>query len=180
MLTIDDIKVYPQNAKIHPIEQQRAMASIVGVVGWRQPSLVNQKGYLVVGLGRFLTWLRFKDEYNLKPIWIIDDKGNTIHGEPEKTPLTEEQERAYRLADNKLNESDWKMDLVVEELKLLSDEMIDLTGFDRNLLFENEENFDEEKAIEEAVKNPLGVKSGDLYLLGGKVLCPKCKKETSI
>jgi len=29
--------------------------------------------------------------------------------------LTEEQAKAYRLADNKLNESEWDMSLVIEE-----------------------------------------------------------------
>ncbi|MGD0576503.1 MAG: hypothetical protein ABSA74_00295 [Candidatus Staskawiczbacteria bacterium] len=179
-MTIDDIKIYPKNAKTHPPEQLKSLALIVKEVGWRQPVVVNQEGYAVVGNGRLMAWQKYKKEYGLRPIWVIDDKGNTIHGEAEKTPLTEEQEKAYRLADNKLNESDWEMDLVVEELKGLSDEMFDLTGFDRSLLFEDEESFDEGKAIEEAVKNPLGIKSGDLYLMGGKVICPKCKKETNI
>jgi hypothetical protein len=77
--------------------------------------IVNQEGVIVVGHGRYATWQKYKDE--LKPIWVMDDMGNTLHGAPETTPLTKEQETAYRLADNKLNESEWDMSLVIEELK---------------------------------------------------------------
>jgi len=43
--------------------------------------------------------------------------------------LTEEQAKAYRLADNRLNESEWDMALVMQELRTLSAPMVDLSGF---------------------------------------------------
>lgn len=170
-MIIDDIKIYQKNAKLHPDSQLKSLALIVKEVGWRQPVVANQEGYAVVGNGRLMAWLKYKDEFKLKPIWIIDDKGNTIHGEAEKTPLTEEQERAYRLADNKLNESAWEMDLVIEELKLLSDEMIDLTGFDKDLIIDtSDDDFDLD---EEAKKiGAPKIQFGDLYGIDGhKILC---------
>lgn len=82
--------------------------------------------------------------------------------------LTEEQAKAYRLADNKLNESDWDMKLAVDELKELSKEMAELTGFDLDLLIEPEEKDDE---VPETPEEPQS-KLGDLYILGNhRVLC---------
>ena len=61
--------------------------------------------------------------------------------------LTEEEQKALRLADNQImlmGEND--LDLVKEELKGLSDEMIDLTGFDKSLILAPDEpvNLDDE------------------------------------
>lgn len=47
-----------------------------------------------------------------------------------------EKANAYRLADNKLNESEWDMKLVIDELKTLTVDLVDLTGFDKDLLIE--------------------------------------------
>jgi DNA modification methylase len=81
--------------------------------------------------------------------------------------LTDEQAKAYRLADNKLNESEWDMSLVIDELKLLSLPMLDLTGFDKDLLIEPGAKDD---IIPENV--PARSKLGDLYELGAhRVLC---------
>ena len=166
--TIDQlINPYPKNTKEHPQKQLKELAAIVAEVGWRQPSLVNQKGDIIVGHGRYLTWLEYGDAYNLKPIWIMDDMGNTIHGGPETTPMTEEQERMYRLADNKVNESKWIMDFVKDELKLLSLPMVDLTGFDRNLILETKED----KPNLAAIGKPQ-TEAGDVYQLGPhKIIC---------
>lgn len=126
-MKLSDVKPYPRNAKKHPKEQVADLAAIVKEVGWRQPIVVNQKGMIVVGHGRWEAWKYRKD---LKPVWIIDDKGKVINGEPETAPLTEAQEKAYRLADNKLNESEWNMELALDELKELPADMLKLTGFD--------------------------------------------------
>lgn len=121
-----EIKQYPKNAKKYPEKQLKALADIVAEVGWRQPVLVNQNGVIVAGHGRWMAWEKYKDK--LKEIWVIDDKGNTIMGQAETTPLTPEQEKAYRLADNKLNESDWDMELAIDELREIPD-LVELTGF---------------------------------------------------
>lgn len=48
--------------------------------------------------------------------------------------LTEEQIKAYRLVDNKLNESDWDFSLLDEELGILSDDIdMELFGFDTDM-----------------------------------------------
>ena len=57
--------------------------------------------------------------------------------------LTEEQIKAYRLVDNKLNESEWEYNLLDDELENLTEDIdMKLFGFDtRSLkdLFEQEE-----------------------------------------
>lgn len=56
--------------------------------------------------------------------------------------LTPEQVKAYRLADNKLNESDWDYDILDEELQRLFDESeIDMSdfGFDEEIISDEPE-----------------------------------------
>ncbi len=170
MIDIKDVKPYANNAKAHPDWQLKALADIVKEVGWRQHVLVNQKGTIVTGHGRFAAWQTYKDLYGLKPIWIMDDMGRTVYGAPENTPMTEDQERAYRIADNKLNESDWLMGLVKEELIDLKNNGFDITvtGWDTDIILDEDENDD---VVPEAPVEPKS-RLGDVYELGRHiVLC---------
>ena len=167
-MQIEDIKPYPNNAKKHPDKQLKQLYAIVKRVGWRQPALVNQKGVLIAGHGRFMTWEKYKAE--LKPIWIIDDMGRTVYGEPETTPMTPEEEKAYRLADNKLNESEWDMKFVLDDLKELvaANFNIDLTGFNTDLILDEEDGEDD---IPEVPAEPKS-KHGEIYQLGDhRLMC---------
>ncbi len=165
-MNIIDIQPYKNNAKAHPDDQLKQLAAIVKEVGWRQPVIVNQKGIIVIGHGRFATWQKYKDE--LKPIWIMDDVGNTVHGAPETLPLTEAQEMAYRIADNKLNESDWVMGLLKEDLIDLQTMGFDitLTGFDHDIILEDDENDD---VVPETPHDPKS-KLGDIFQLGQHII----------
>jgi DNA modification methylase len=161
------ITPYAKNAKKHPAKQIQQLADIVREVGWRQPILVNQEGVIVAGHGRWETYQQNKD---LGEPWVIDDAGKTIMGEPASTPLTTEQEMAYRLADNKLAETDVDMGLVIEELKELEalGELAPLTGYDMDLTIEPSEADDEVPDVPEEPRSKLG----DLYELGEhRVLC---------
>ncbi len=116
------IKPYEKNAKKHLKQQVEQVANSIKEFGMNQPIVVDKKGVIIVGHGRYealksLGW-EIKDEY----IKVVD--------------LTDEQAKAYRLADNKLNESDWDMSLVIDELKGLSNEMLDLTGFEKDLIIQ--------------------------------------------
>lgn len=158
-----DIRPYELNAKKHPQSQLKALAAIVAEVGWRQPVLVNQEGVIVAGHGRWLTWNEYRDEYHLPEIWVMDDKGNTVRGGPATTPFTKAQEEAYRLADNKLNESEWDMKLVIMTLKELEVPMINLTGFSPDLILEDDEKDDALPGMPEEAQSKLG----DLYEIDG-------------
>ncbi len=148
------ITPYEKNAKKHPKKQIEQVAASIKEFGMNQPIVVDKQGVIIVGHGRFealkhLGW-EVKDEY----IKVVD--------------LTEEQAKAYRLADNKLNESEWDMALVIEELKGLSDEMLELSGFDSDLIIEPDEKDDEVPEVPEEPVSQLG----DLYEFGGhRVLC---------
>jgi site-specific DNA-methyltransferase (adenine-specific) len=148
------IKPYSKNAKKHPKKQIEQVANSIKEFGMNQPIVVDKQGVIIVGHGRYealqlLGW-------EVKPEWI------------KVVDLTEEQANAYRLADNKLNESEWDMSLVIEELKGLSPEMLNLTGFDTDLIIEPDEKDDEVPEPPEEPKSKLG----DLYELGGhRVLC---------
>jgi len=149
------ISPYEKNAKEHPREQVEKIAASIKAFGMNQPIVVDKDGVIIVGHGRYealqlLGW-------ELKPEWVI-----------KKEDLTPEEVAAYRLADNKLNESAWDMKLVVEELRGMSLPMLDLTGFSRDLVLEDDEKDD---VIPEVEGEPRS-KRGDVYMLGShRVMC---------
>lgn len=157
---IGEIKPYPKNAKKHNKKQIAQVAASIKEFGFNQPIVVDKDGVIIVGHGRYeaAKALRMPDV----PVLEVD--------------LTEEQAKSYRLADNKLNESDWDMGLVIDELKGLSNEMFDLTGFDKDLIIEPDEKDD---VIPEVKENKS--KLGDLYELGKhRVLCGDSTKREDV
>jgi site-specific DNA-methyltransferase (adenine-specific) len=166
-MDITSIKPYEKNAKIHDKKQIALLAKVIKEVGWRQNVEVNQQGVIVAGHGRWLVWQEHKKD--LPPIWIVDDKGNTIHGEHATSELTPEQEKMWRIADNQINAmTGLDMKLAIEDMKELSIEMAELTGLDMDLLLEPDEMDDE---VPEVPTEPQS-KLGDIYVLGNhRVLC---------
>lgn len=149
MMKIGDIAPYEKNAKLHPPKQIKQIKRSIEEFGFRQPLVVDINNVLIVGHGR----LEAAKELGVTevPVHIADN-------------LTDEQIKAYRLADNKLNESDWDMSLVLPELKELEFTGFDisLTGFDTDLIIEPEEKDDEVPELPEEPKSKLG----DVYQLG--------------
>ena len=122
--SIKELKPYKKNAKKHPKEQVEQIANSIKEFGFTQPVLIDKNNCVVAGHGRILG----AKKAGLKevPTLCLDD-------------LTEEQVKAYRLADNKLNESDWDFNLLDEELGMLSDDIdMSLFGFDVALSEETE------------------------------------------
>lgn len=148
------ITPYSKNAKKHPKKQIEQVANSIKEFGMNQPIVVDKQGVIIVGHGRYEALKSLGMEIKPEYIKVVD--------------LTEEQANAYRLADNKLNESEWDMNLVIEELKGLSPEMLDLTGFEKDLIIEADEKDDE---VPETPTEPKS-KLGDIYELGEhRVLC---------
>lgn len=148
---VSSIRSYDKNAKKHPEKQVKQVAESIKEFGFNQPIVVDKQGVIIVGHGRY----EAAKLLGLKEVPTIE------------VDLTEEQAKAYRLADNKLNESEWDMGLVIEELKGLSAEMLDLTGFDSDLIIETDERDD---VIPEDA--PPVAKLGDLWALGRhRLLC---------
>jgi DNA modification methylase len=149
-MDINKIIPYERNAKKHPKKQVEQVAASIKAFGFNQPIVLDKKNVIIVGHGRYEA---------AKLLGLKDVPTITVN-------LSEEKARAYRLADNKLNESKWDMDLVIEELKLMSEEMIDMTGFDKDLIIEGNEHDDDVPAVTGAVKT----KIGDVWALGDHLL----------
>jgi len=113
----EEIKPYSKNAKKHPDKQLRQIANSLKEFGWQQPIVVDKEGVIIVGHGRWEAYKRYPE--GIKDLWIKKEEA-----------LTSMQVKAYRLADNKLNESDWDMEIAIEELKELPEDLFKLTGFD--------------------------------------------------
>ena len=151
-MDISLIKPYDKNAKKHPKKQVEQVAASIKEFGFNQPIVLDKNNVIIVGHGRF----EASKLLGLKEVPTIT------------VDLTEEQANAYRLADNKLNESEWDMNLVIDELKGLSETMLELTGFDKDLIIEPDESDDEVPDVPEEPQSKLG----DLYELGNhRVLC---------
>lgn len=139
-----DIKPYSLNAKRHPDKQVELIADSIIRFGWQQPIVVDANNEIIVGHGRYLAW-KLKHTEMDEP-WVTNNEGITLNGKQGKE-LTEYEVKAYRLADNKIAESDWDMDLVIEELDELDSVLAKLTGFD---LSAELADLDEEKELTEA------------------------------
>jgi site-specific DNA-methyltransferase (adenine-specific) len=164
-----EIKPYEKNAKEHPEKQVELIAKSIARFGWRQPIVVDRDGVIVVGHGRWQAHQEYSNKLGMKAPWIVNDEGETISGEAETTPFTLDEEKAYRLADNQINAlSGFDMALVVPELKEMPDDLFAITGFDSDLLLEEDEKDD---AIP-PTPNEAYSKLGDVYEIGGhRVVC---------
>ena len=129
MRKIRDLKPYKNNAKKHPKEQVNRIAESIKEFGFTQPVLIDKNMEVVVGHGRILG----AKQAGLKevPTVMLED-------------LTEEQIKAYRLIDNKLNESDWDEVLLAQELEGLSD-VFDMNMFGDWSIGEKENEEQKEK-----------------------------------
>lgn len=115
---IKELKPYKKNAKKHSKEQVEQIANSIKEFGFTQPVIIDKNNCVVAGHGRILG----AKKAGLKQVPTV-----TLE------ELTEEQIKAYRLVDNKLNESEWDYSLLDEELEdLIGDMDMDLFGFDEN------------------------------------------------
>ena len=111
---IKELKPYKKNAKKHPKTQVEQIANSIKEFGFTQPVLIDKDNNVVAGHGRVLG----AKKAGLKevPTLCLDD-------------LTEEQIKAYRLADNKLNESGWDDGMLKQSLEEIEEINMDLFGF---------------------------------------------------
>lgn len=150
-INIDELRPYEKNAKIHSPKQIEQIAASLLEFGWRQPLVVTTDNIVVVGHGR-LAAAKIAREKNpvfaLAPCLIADD-------------LTDEQIKAYRLADNKLNETPWDPELTSEELASFTEIDMSAFGFDLSELGGAES---------------LDLDGEETHLRSGKqeYCCPKC------
>lgn len=98
---IDSILPYPLNAKKHGPDQVRRIANSIKKFGWRgNPIIVNGDGVIIAGHGRRLAAI----DLGMAKVPVLVEH------------MTEAQERAYRLADNRAAEGGIDQDLLKQEL----------------------------------------------------------------
>lgn len=114
---IGKLKAYDSNARTHSSEQVAQIAASMVEFGFTNPVLIDKRGTIVAGHGR----VEAARSLGLEEVPCI----RLEH-------LTEDQVRAYCLADNKLAlNAGWNMDTLAAELKGLEAVGFDmiLTGF---------------------------------------------------
>ena len=153
---------YVRNQKKHTEEQIKKIMSSIKEFGFKQPVIVDKENVIVVGHGRVLASERLGIEK--VPCVVADD-------------LTEAQIKAYRIADNKLNESEWDMEMLAVDIQ----EIIDL-GLEAELTgFESED-------IEDLLKEKENINLDDFFEENTKpkekekkvLICPHCGEEIEV
>ena len=120
---VDQLTPYARNARTHSEDQVAQIAASIREFGFTNPILVDGKNGIIAGHGRVLAAVHLG--LTEVPVLILDH-------------LSDDQKRAYVLADNKLAENaGWDMETLGVELTSLIG-----VGFDIGLLGfnENEQN----------------------------------------
>lgn len=115
---VADLVPYAQNARTHSKDQVKQLAASIKEWGWTVPVLIAEDGTIIAGHGRVMAAKKLK----LDEVPVMVARG-----------WTDEQRRAYVIADNKLAENaSWDLDLLKSEMGQLSTAGFDLAtmGFD--------------------------------------------------
>ena len=143
-----DIKPYEKNPRKND-NAVNEVANSISSFGFKVPIVIDKDNVIVCGHTRYKASKKLGLE--VVPCVIADD-------------LTEEQIKAYRLADNKVSElAEWDIDLLGEELDSIFD--IDMSDFGFDLSDDEEE---EAEIIEDEVPEEVEpvAKKGDIWQLG--------------
>jgi DNA modification methylase len=166
-----ELTPYPKNPRRHSDAQTAQIAGSIAQFGFNSPILIDSRGNIIAGHGRYLAALKLGLE--TAPVVVLDH-------------LSETEKRAYILADNKLAElSSFDDDLLRAELAELRDADIDLgaLGFDDNelavLLAEAESPDPDadpgEEEIPEAPAEPV-TRTDDIWRIAGhRLICGDCR-----
>lgn len=117
MVPIDEVLPYVHNTKIHNVTQVRKIATSIATYGWDQPIVVDEENIIIKGHGR----LKAAQLLGLKNVPVVAHAG-----------LSDDEIRAARIIDNKSAESEWDVNALWKEVKLVSDAGINFSkmGFD--------------------------------------------------
>lgn len=151
-MPIRDLIPYEKNAKKHNKEQISNVAESIRRFGFAQPLVIDKNNVLIIGHCRLLAAKQLK----LREVPCVRMEN-----------LTDEQVKQLRLLDNKLNESEWDIELLSEELKDL-----DMSGFDIDWELPEEEP--EPEIIQDDLPEEVETicKLGDLWQLGDhRLIC---------
>lgn len=164
-LPIDTLKPYERNARTHSNKQIRQIADSMGSFGFTNPVLIDRHSTIIAGHGRVLA---------AKLLGRTSVPTICLEG------LTEDQVRAYILADNKLAEkAGWDKSILAIELQHLltieTDIDISVTGFEEaeiDLIINGGADQDDDDDTAPDLAQAAISQIGDLWRLGNhRVLC---------
>lgn len=161
---LDELTPYENNPRVNDGAVE-AVAESLKKFGWKQPLVVDRSGVIIVGHTRLKAAERLG--WETAPVVIAED-------------LTEEEARAYRLADNKTAElADWNFQLLDEELAGINE--IDMAAFGFDLTEpENPEDIEEDDFDPDDTP-PERVKPGELWALGDhRLMCGDSTSEEDL
>ena len=166
---ISGLTLDPKNPREHRPKQIRQIAKSITAFGFNVPVLIDAQHRVIAGHGRILACKQLG--------WTDVPTICLLH-------LTEDQRRAFVIADNRLTEqSKWDERLLGEQLKELAEVNLDFhleaTGFDMgeiDLLIEGalpvaEEANDPADATPAPAVGPPVTQPGDVWLLGPHRVC---------
>ena len=172
--SVDSLIPYDRNPNIHPDSQIDQLANAVREWGWTVPILIDENDMVLAGHGRLFA----AKKLDMETVPCIVAEG-----------WSQEQKKAYVIADNKLSESSqWDDALYFSELRSLSDSNFDLSlmgmhpdfsfdDFSPNLspmqTFRDVNQNDIDRASTNLENNIAGI-SSDNSLGGVEVTCPYC------
>lgn len=145
--SITEITPYEKNPRKND-EAVQYVANSIKNFGFKVPIVIDKNGVIVAGHTRY----KAAQELGLEklPCVIADD-------------LTEEQVKAFRLADNKVGEvAEWDFDLLDEELDGIFDIDMSEFGFDLNESF-SPDDFGEDFSLPDGDKPEIGVMTFTLH-----------------
>ena len=114
-IDINELKPYKNNARLHPQEQIEKITNSIKEFGFITPVIIDENNTVLVGHGRTEA---------AKAAGLTQVPYRRI------TNLTDDQKRAYILADNKLSDiAEWDETVLMEELEKINFDMTEF-GFD--------------------------------------------------
>ena len=153
LLAIDKIKMYENNAKLHPREQIEQIKKSILEFGNNDPIAVDENNVIIEGHGRYLA---------------LSELGYTDIEVIRLSHLTDEQKKAYILAHNKLTmNSGFDMEILELELEDITNINMEDFGFDFEDIEEIEEDIEdvEQDEYDEELRET-NIKPGDIFQLG--------------
>ena len=148
-MKIDEVKPYPNNPRNND-DGVEAVANSIKEFGWQQPIVVDKDNVIIVGHTRY----KAAKKLGMKEVPVVVASN-----------LSDEQVRAYRLADNKTGElTDWDMSLLDDELADIAD--IDMSDFGFDLDLDDDEVEVQEDDFDDEIPEEPKSKLGQIYQLG--------------
>ena len=169
-MATQSLRPHPRNARTHSKKQIRQISESISNFGFTVPILIDEKGVIIAGHGRF----EAAKLLGLTEVPVIIQEG-----------LSEAKKRALLIADNKIAQNaGWDRERLAHEIPELAELLIEedlniaITGFepieiDQLAIDFEQDASDPSDAIAAEWVSPTAVSSrGDLWHLGGhRLLC---------